>query len=989
MKKNKQKKVLILCPHQDDEIILCGSFLKSMLDRQYHVFVVFMTNGNYSKETHSVRLEESISVMQLYGLPKENVIFLGYANEYDTASCHIYNAEDTTVLKSQYGVLETYGLSEHPEYCYQKYGKHHSYTRQHIISDLYEVINEILPDIIFATDAEVHPDHIANSLFLDEVLGTILREHTGYTPYVYKKPEYYTAWFGEKDYSYPNNPNASFNYKNKSAFVNGKRCEFYNPYIRWQERLRFPVDTYCRTRDKEKNLLYQALELYTSQNAIAHFEMLMNNDVVFWGRRTDSLTYSADVKVSSGKAEYLTDFKIMDSSDIARKKYEGWMINQSIWYPEQEDKEPQIEIDLRDNYKIGQIIIYQEICSVCQSMFCSISTDDGNKIWSGKLDHQRETKIELGGIRTKQLKFSFDLPDHVKSAGISEIEVYEYKKEKQLQYFKFTLNNQFVYSQLLSDCENKKLEGYSFFEDYKSNLFSYNEMDICIYDKEGRVLSISELLDKNGRIRSSFKKSILIEGSAAGYPLVKDRIALFENKKEFYRYEKFREKMKKLFINEEDILHYWFSNDNAKLQYIRKFYSCINDNVYSQKIYLRQIYGSVFQNALKKKSLSDYEFLQAKAFFITGECNEGFGKWFDEYVKSYVDVIGKQIKSKVAKNEVIVPKTSENYKKRIYFFGTPNHHNVGDHIIAYATEKFIKAILPQAELIEVSVLEFSKRLPVLTREIKEDDFIVLQGGGNMGNIYWTNEKIRREVIKRFSRNPIFIFPETMYYQEDVYGLSDRKRAKKIYGQANNLHIYARERVSYELMSEDYMQANISLIPDIVLWLWNDTKEVPNREDMDATLFLRSDLESQLSVEEKRKVEECLHNMRISYSYEDMMYHQMRGYAGKANRKVIIESKFKKIENSRFVITDRLHAMILATIMGVPCIVLANFNHKVESFYETWLDTLDYIMLIDSVDDIEKNIQQVLKAEINVADGRERLRPYFDKLAMDMKEAYDE
>ena len=41
--------------------------------------------------------------------------------------------------------------------------------------------------------------------------------------------------------------------------------------------------------------------------------------------------------------------------------------------------------------------------------------------------------------------------------------------------------------------------------------------------------------------------------------------------------------------------------------------------------------------------------------------------------------------------------------------------------------------------------------------IKIDDLIVLQGGGNMGNIYWRNERIRREVISHFPKNLKVVF----------------------------------------------------------------------------------------------------------------------------------------------------------------------------------------------------------------------------------------
>ena len=60
---------------------------------------------------------------------------------------------------------------------------------------------------------------------------------------------------------------------------------------------------------------------HVHKNAVSHFEMMQNSDVVFWQRRTDSLSYRAKVEVSSGNGSYLNDFKIVDSSDIKRNSH--------------------------------------------------------------------------------------------------------------------------------------------------------------------------------------------------------------------------------------------------------------------------------------------------------------------------------------------------------------------------------------------------------------------------------------------------------------------------------------------------------------------------------------------------------------------------------------------------------------------------------------------------------------------------------------------
>lgn len=411
--------ILILIPHQDDEIILCGSFLNSLIVNGHDVHVVFMTNGNYEPSVHTIRLEEALQVMAWYGVPEDHVVFMGYANEYDARGPHIYNAPHGMVLRSQYGTDETHGLPTHPDHCYQKHGVHHKYTRENLVGDLYEIMNELRPEVIFATGEEIHPDHSANSLFLDEVLGKILHENVNYRPWVLKKPEYSTAWFGPEDFSETDNPPATFDYKRPYVFVNGHRSWFYDPYLRWKDRVRILAEPDAPT------MVRRALELYASQNAIQHFKMLLNRDVVFWPRRTDSLMYGAKVGCSSGNTVYLHDFKRNDTNDLKRKQRDIWKQNVSIWRPDENDVIPVISIQFKQKCVIHEIVIYQEFCPKCLITMCHIEDGDGRLLWKGALEKKRATLIKLNDIETK--KFSIKIIGRANQRyqpGITEIEVF-------------------------------------------------------------------------------------------------------------------------------------------------------------------------------------------------------------------------------------------------------------------------------------------------------------------------------------------------------------------------------------------------------------------------------------------------------------------------------------------------------------------------------------------------------------------------------------
>ena len=70
-------------------------------------------------------------------------------------------------------------------------------------------------------------------------------------------------------------------------------------------------------------------------------------------------------------------------------------------------------------------------------------------------------------------------------------------------------------------------------------------------------------------------------------------------------------------------------------------------------------------------------------------------------------------------------------------------------------------------------------------------------------------------------------------------------------------------------------------------------------------------------------------------------------------------KFKDFQKYELVITDRLHGMVFCAISGTPCIVFGNYNQKVKGTYE-WIKNLPYIKYIDSMDNINLEIDNLLK-----------------------------
>lgn len=291
------------------------------------------------------------------------------------------------------------------------------------------------------------------------------------------------------------------------------------------------------------------------------------------------------------------------------------------------------------------------------------------------------------------------------------------------------------------------------------------------------------------------------------------------------------------------------------------------------------------------------------------------------------------------------------YIKRIIIMGIPHHRNIGDNAIAVAEEELLRNYFNEYEVLQVPESKLSICAKRVKKFIKDDDIIMLHGGGNIGDTYLLPEEGRRTVIETFPNNKIIVFPQTAYFSETEEGKKQLEISKKIYNAHKNLVILAREKKSYDFMKEHFYNAKVYLTPDIVMTL----KKNADKKREGALLLFRNDREKVLSEEKIDKIIQVVKKHYKDYTISDMSYGQVRlvNVAGEF-RKRILEEKFEQLQTSQIVITDRLHGMIFAAITETPCIALKNFNHKILESYD-WLKDLKYIRICENVEEIENII----------------------------------
>lgn len=413
-------KVLVLVPHPDDEINVAGNLFKWFKDAKAHVTVAIVTNGDYISALTKKRQEEALNAKRILGY--ENLVYLGYGDGYK--GVHLYHNEGNTVVESVAGFSSTYNVSnECPAFHYTKYNEQTAYTRNHLKSDLKDLILDVAADLIVCVDNDKHPEHRCLSLIFDEVMGEFIKVQN-YRPYVLKAFAYIGVYDSVRDFFTCPAVQTLPAYQGTLA---DEGCVF--PYL-WEERKCIKTPRENINSSFWKSPIFKALLAHHSQRAACRFDQIMNADSVYFQRRTDSLTYNCKVEVSSGDKSYLNDFKIVDYDNICDNRWEENGSLEHSWYPKADDIHPFVEYTFKNVQSLNEVVIYQNKTSKLSAIH--VVSDLGyDKLVEVNNSYKLSIMFDEGTEATK-LKLYF-IGENIQ---INEIEIYENKVEDILEKFR-------------------------------------------------------------------------------------------------------------------------------------------------------------------------------------------------------------------------------------------------------------------------------------------------------------------------------------------------------------------------------------------------------------------------------------------------------------------------------------------------------------------------------------------------------------------------
>lgn len=408
----KNKKVMVIVPHEDDDLLISGQVLPSMYKNGADVRVVFATNGDKRVSAYT-RQSEACNALEKLGIPREKVIFLGYPD-----GTQLYVGKKAFSFSS--GWDHTYAGKGFKDYHFDRFGTHAKYTAENMVDDIESVVLEYRPDYILAIDFDTHTDHRGVSISFEKAMERILKKESGYTPKVLKCFGYSLAWKSKPDFYALNIKSTVMQDREKN---NDPSYETDVPQYRWNNRVRLPIDKKSLSHSILRCSEYKALSEHLSQYAYCYSERIINGDSVYWNRRTDSLTYNADISVSSGDASLLNDFRLIGVGN--RTAGPHVKLENCVSRFDKNDAQKTVTVKFDSPKTVSCVSLYDNFGLNSNILGGVITFSDGSKVEVPALNADGSETRVVFEPKHNITSFTFKVTEYEGVAGLDEIEAFE------------------------------------------------------------------------------------------------------------------------------------------------------------------------------------------------------------------------------------------------------------------------------------------------------------------------------------------------------------------------------------------------------------------------------------------------------------------------------------------------------------------------------------------------------------------------------------
>lgn len=278
----------------------------------------------------------------------------------------------------------------------------------------------------------------------------------------------------------------------------------------------------------------------------------------------------------------------------------------------------------------------------------------------------------------------------------------------------------------------------------------------------------------------------------------------------------------------------------------------------------------------------------------------------------------------------------------IAYLDTPRHRNLGDSLIWAGTLNYLRA-LGHRVVYHTDLGRYSN--DVLAR-LPANTVVIFQGGGNMGTLYPFHEEFRHGVIARHPHRKFVVMPQSLHYSAQAA----EREAAEAYGLGRDVTLLVREHRSEEIALRSFRKLNVTFCPDAAFGA--ELEAWPQRERNRILILSRTD-------DEVDDLDRNGLNCGVDWAWSALnswkwTVNHLPGAIIKRlpgvrpdwltdslmhfNEKLLelnVAAAFEQFNGVQAVVTNRLHAHILSTLLGIPNFVSDNIYGKISAVYESY------------------------------------------------------
>lgn len=284
----------------------------------------------------------------------------------------------------------------------------------------------------------------------------------------------------------------------------------------------------------------------------------------------------------------------------------------------------------------------------------------------------------------------------------------------------------------------------------------------------------------------------------------------------------------------------------------------------------------------------------------------------------------------------------------------PNHNNPGDSAIWLGAVASLRRLNVDVRY-RCAWCTYS---PEAMRRSHPDGPILINGGGNFGDLYKGQQGLRERLLKQAKGRPLVQLPQSIHFRKQA----NLQRVQRLISDHGDVTLMLREKSS-EQFAREHFDARVVLAPDAALGMAPLAR--PTGDPLADVLWLHrlptdpeyvdhGTVDTPLSVRELEWLEadpnEAAWSRRTAaarWVNERLLARARRDprWARHAWRPLgatfaplgdgYIDRGLGLLTQGRVLVTDKLHGHLLALLAGIPHVALDNSYGKVSGVYSTW------------------------------------------------------